>query len=264
MLDFLPVYRRELKTYLQSPSTYVVMALFFLIIGLIYHQILVEFSTMSRSALQGGMFGQTGVAPNVTEVIVRPLFNLMISLVMFTIPILSMRLVAEEKSKGTFELLVTCPIGDWSILIGKYLALVTVGVAIIALAQIYTLLTWWVGLGYGSAPEWPIVITCGIGLLLIFGAYAAFGLMASSFTDNQMTAAVITLIGLILWQIIGAFQIGGWPILREIANELSAYTHTENFINGVLTLRDFAYFVLVSFLFLFIASKTLDARRWRI
>jgi ABC-2 type transport system permease protein len=264
MPAFLPIYKRELKTYFQSPSTYVVLALFFLCFGLIFNEMMIGFSKMSQQAMTGGMFGQTGGAPNVTDAIIRPIFQLMISLVMFTIPILSMRLIAEEKSKGTFELLVSCPIGDWSILIGKYLALVTVGLAMLSLAAIYPLLTWWAGLSDHSAPEWPVVISCAFGMMLIFSAYSAFGLMASSFTDNQMTAAVITLIGLILWQIIGSFQLTSMPMLREIANEVCAFNHTDNFIEGLLTFKDVAYYLLVSFLFLFIAGKTLDARRWRI
>lgn len=264
MFDFFPVYKRELRTFFQSASTYVVLALYFLIIGVIYEQIMIAFSDMSRQAMMGGLMGQQSTAPNVTDAVIQQLFGLMVSLVMFTIPILSMRLVAEEKNRGTFELLVSCPIGDWSILIGKYLALVSVGVAMVGLGAIFPALTWWAGRATNVSPEWPIVISCAIGMVLIFASYAAFGVMASALSDNQMTAAVITLIGLILWQIVGAFQFPDWGYLRQIAQELGASSHTDNFIKGVLTVKDFAYFVLLSFLFLFVASKTLDARRWRI
>lgn len=264
MLNFWPVYKRELKTYFQSPSTYVVIALFFLVVGMIFQDMMYVFSKMSAQASQMGMFGQQSQAPNVTEAIIRSLFQIMTSLILFTIPMLAMRLVAEEKGRGTFELLVTCPISDWAILLGKYLALVTVGLAIVVLSGVFPLIVWWAGRANQVAPEWPIVASCWIGLLLIFAAYAAFGVMASSFTENQITAAVITLIGLILWNVIGAFQLESYPQVREVLQEFAAARHTENFIKGVLMLKDFAFYILSSFLFLFIASKTLDARRWRV
>jgi ABC-2 type transport system permease protein len=264
MFSFLPVYKREVKTYFQSPSTYVVLALFFLIVGMIFQNLMFHFSLASQQAAQMGMFGQQSQAPNVTESIIRTIFQIMTSLILFTIPMLSMRLVAEEKSRGTFELLVTCPINDWSILLGKYFALLTVGLAIIGLSAIFPAIVWWAGRANGVAPEWSIVISCWVGLLLIFGAYAAFGVMASAFTENQITACVITLIGLILWQIAGAFLTGLSPQMREILQEFATANHMENFIKGVLMLKDFAFYILSAFLFLFIASKTLDARRWRV
>lgn len=263
MFGFLPIYKREVKTYFQSPSTYVVLALFFLIVGMIFQDMMFVFS--SQSAASGpGVFGQTQSAPNVTQDIIRPLFQILTSLILFTIPMLAMRLVAEEKSQGTFELIVTCPIGDWSILLGKYFALLTVGLAIMAISGFYPLVVAIAGKANGSYPELPIVISCWTGLFLIFASYAAFGVMASSFSDNQITAAVITLIGLILWNVLGAFQVGNYPVVRDALQEFAVANHTQNFINGALMLKDFAFYILASFLFLFIASKTLDARRWRI
>ena len=264
MLSFWPIYKRELKTYFQSPSTFVVLALLFLIIGMIFQDITRVFSIQSEMAGQGGMFGQMRQAPNVTESVIRPVFHLMVALIMFTIPLLSMRLVAEERSRGTFELLVTCPISDWAILLGKYFALVTVGLVMVLLSAVYPIIIWWAGRANGSVPELPIVLSCWMGMLLIFAAYAAFGVMASSFTDNQITAGVITLIGLILWSVLGYFQLQDYPKFREILSEFTTQPHTENFLRGVLMLKDFAFYILASFLFLFIASKTLDARRWRI
>lgn len=264
MLRFWPVYKRELKTYLQSPSTYVVLALLFLVMGFIFQEMMYSFHLMSERAGRMGMFGQPQQAPNATLELVRPTFHIMTSLIMFAVPLLSMRLLAEEKSRGTFELLVTCPISDWAILIGKYLALVSVGLIMVIISALYPALIWWAGRANASAPEWPIVISCWIGLILIFGAYGAFGLMASSMTDNQITAGIVTLIGVILWNVIGSFQIDRYPWLREVLTELSAGEHTDNFIKGVLVLEDFAFYILAAFLFLFIASKTLDARRWRV
>ena len=261
------VYKRELRTYFQSPSTYIVIALLFLVLGVIFGTMMAEFSELSRYSQQPSAWGMPDEAPNATHFLVRNTFFIMFSLILFSVPLLSMRLVAEEKNRGTFELLVTCPISDWAVLMGKYLALVSVGVAMILLSGIYPLMVWWFGRPFGTAPEWPIVASLWIGLLLIFAAYAAFGLMASAMTENQMAAGVITLIGLLLWNMMGDFG-GGlqeqFPWLVEVLREASASQHTENFIKGVLTLKDFAFYILASFFFLFVASKTLDARRWRV
>ena len=264
-MNFWPVYRREVKTFFQSPSTYIVLALLFLVVGSIFHDVMLIFSKASAAAQQpAGMFGMQQQAPNVTDFVVRQIFQIMVSLVLFTIPMLSMRLVADEKSRGTFELLVTCPISDWAILLGKYFALLTVGLVIVVISAIFPVAVWWAGRVNEVGPEWPIVISCWIGLFLIFAAYGAFGVMASSFTDNQVTASIITLIGLILWNVVGSFQMESLPQVRTILQEVTAAGHTESFIQGALTLKDFAFYILASFLFLFIASKTLDARRWRV
>ncbi len=258
------IYKRELKTFFQMPSTYIVIALLFLVLGVIFQTMMIDFSEQSRLAQQPGMWGMQQQAPNATEFLVRNIFYIMFSLILFSVPLLSMRLVAEEKSRGTFELLVTCPISDWAVLLGKYLALVSVGIFMIVLSGIYPLIVWWLGRP-DVGPEWPIVASLWIGLLLIFSAYAAFGVMASSMTENQMAAGVITLIGLLLWNMIGDLGASEqFPWLTDLFREASASQHTENFIKGVLTLKDFAFYLLASFLFLFVASKTLDARRWRV
>src|SRR5689334_12201143 len=123
MQGFWAVYKREVKSHFQSPSTYIVLALFFFVLGWIFSATLQDFSRASQQAQMGGMMGQQQEAPNVTQAVIIPLFSVATSLVFFIIPLLSMRLIAEEKHSGTFELLVTCPISDWQILLGKYFGL---------------------------------------------------------------------------------------------------------------------------------------------
>jgi ABC-2 type transport system permease protein len=264
MLNFWPIYKRETRAYFQSPSTYVVLALFFFFMGLLFQDAMFSLSNMSISSGMNNPYGgQMNQTPNITELL-RGMFGALTFFVMFTVPMLSMRLVAEEKSRGTFELLVTCPVGDWAILLGKYFALLTVGLFIVVLSSAFPLIAYLSGHANGSLPEIKIVVSCWTALFLIYASYAAFGLMASAFTENQIAACVITLIGLLMWNVMGMFQVEGWPLLRTILTEMTASQHTDNFIKGVLMLKDFAFYILASFTFLFIASKTLDARRWRI
>lgn len=259
---FWPIYKREIKTYLQSVSTHVVFGLMFLVVGTFYHQIVVDFVNDSAMAGAGGPFAGPTEAPNVTVTVIQGVFELLAGMILFTVPILSMRLVAAERSAGTFEVLVTCPIGDWSILFGKYLALVTVGFAIVALSAVYPVTTYFVGRGQIEI-EWPIVASCALGLLLMFATYAAFGVMASSFTESQVTAAIVTLVGLLLWNTLAEFDLPG-PATARILDELSAARHTERFIEGAVAASDLAFYGLASFFCLFIAARTLEARRWRI
>lgn len=263
MRGFWPIYKRELGELFHAPGTYIVFALLYLIMGLIFNNMMIEFSDLSMDAVRGGMFGQTK-PPNATDELVRASFLVMNSLIMFMIPILTMGMISEEKSSGTFELLATCPIGEGAILTGKYLALLTLGLVFVVLTWIYPLLVWWAGRENGSLPEWPIVFSCSVSMALVFGAYAAFGLMASSFTENQITAAVITLVGILIWNILGAFRLFDNEIIRMVQQGISVHAHSENLVKGVLLLKDFMFFILSTFFFLFIAGRTLEARRMRI
>lgn len=264
MFNFWPIYKREVKTYFQSASTWVAMGLIFLVTGIAFFLMMYGFSMESARAQQMAMFGQPGQGPNVTEFVIRGIFGWMTMIFIFTTPMLTMRLISEEKSRGTFELLVTCPIGDWAILLGKYFALLTVGLVIILISAVFPFLVAYIGKANQVAPEWPVVASCWTGLLLIFAAFSAFGLMASSFTENQLIAAVFTLLGIMLWHFLGSFSLEGHPQLQEALMEISAVRHIDNFNKGVLMLKDFVFYILASYLFLFVASKTLEARRWRI
>jgi ABC-2 type transport system permease protein len=258
-----PIYKRELGQLFHAPGTYIVFALLYFIMGMIFNNMLVEFSDLSTDALRGGMYGQTK-PPNATDELVRAVFLVMNSLIMFTIPMLTMGMISEEKSSGTFELLATCPIGEGAILAGKYLALLTLGLIFMILTWIYPVLVAWAGRANGSSLEWPIVFSCSISMILVFGAYSAFGLMASSFTENQIAAAVITLVGILFWNVFGAFRLFDNEIIQLIQKGISIHAHSENMINGVLLLRDFTFFILSSYFFLFIAGRTLESRRMRI
>lgn len=258
-----PIYKREVRTFFRSASTYIILGLLFLIVGAIYHTVMFEFVNDSAMAAAGGPFNAPTEAPNITTAVIENIFNVLSVMILFTMPILSMGLIASERSTGTFEVLVTCPTSDWGILLGKYFALVTVGALIVALSSVYPAATFFLGRAQGALPELPVVIACTIGLFLIFATYAAFGLMASSFTRSQMTASILTLVGLLLWNSLAEFQIGDHAV-QQVLNELSAARHTQNFTAGLLSVSDFAFYLLASFVFLFVAARMLEARRWRV
>jgi ABC-2 type transport system permease protein len=253
------IYKRELKAYLHSTSTYVALGILFFATGYWYDLLMRQFAVDSEMAAAGGPFGRPDQAPNVNIAIIENVFNTMVWMLWMAVPVLSMRLFAAERSSGTIETLVTCPVDDWGVLLGKYFALVTMGVFIVALSAVYPLTTQWLAVKNGVSVDFNIVATCLVGLLLIFAGFSAFGVMASSFTSSQVTAAIVTLFGLLLWSAVGES-----PYFRPIAEEISAVNHTYNFTSGLLSLKDVVYFVVASFFFLFLAARALEARRWRI
>lgn len=258
-----PIFKRELQAHAQSSSTYIVFGLLLLAIGMLYHEVLVTFSNDSALAQASGVFSSNAEPPNITTDVIQQVFRLLSAMILLTIPILTMRSIAQERSSGTFELLLTCPVGDWGILMGKYLALVCVGFVVVVASGIYPLATYFLGRAHQAIPELAVVLSCYLQLFLIFSTYAAFGLMASSFTQSQVVASIITLVGLLLWNVLGGLNIAN-PTANAIARELSPFHHTENFLLGLISVRDVVFYFLASFVCLLVASKSLESRRWRV
>jgi ABC-2 type transport system permease protein len=247
---------RELRQYLQTPGTYVALAFFLLLAGAIFTLIVGDYVSLSTKVLAGEPM-PAGESPlNVTDRMVTQLFSTLNFLMLFLAPILTMRLICEEKRSGTFELLVSTPLENWHILLGKYLAALAVGVVVLVLSGVYPLICTLIG-----DPELPVVFSCYFGLFLILVAYTAFGLFASALTESQIAAAVLSFVGLLLFQMVGwLFKTGR---LGTIATELSIHEHSEYFTRGIVTSTDTAFFFLFALFFLFLAAQVMDARRWR-
>jgi ABC-2 type transport system permease protein len=254
---FWAVFKRELRQYLQTPGTYVAMAFFLILSGSLFTLILGDYLTASAQVTSGGKSLGDGDLPlDPTVRIITQLFSTLNFLMLFLIPILTMRLVSEEKRSGTFELLLSTPLGNWSILLGKYLAALTMGTILLALCGVYPLLC-----RTFCQPETPVVFSCFLGLFLIILAYTAFGLFASSLTESQIASAVLSFAGLLLFHMVGwLFKSGA---LGAVASGVSIYQHSDNFTRGVVASHDVLFFLLFTIFFLFLAAQSLDARRWR-
>lgn len=252
----LAVFKRELRHYLQTPGTYVALAFFLLLSGALFVLIVADYAEASAKVQAGTLLASDEVALNVTDRIVTQLFSALNFLVLFLTPMLTMRLVAEERRSGTFELLVSTPLGNWEILLGKYAAALTVGVAMLAVTGIYPAIV-----ATFARPEWAVVASCYIGLFLILAAYTAFGVLASTVAESQIAAAVLAFVGLLV------FQMTSWLFksgtLGVVAAALSIRQHSENFTQGIVASVDVVYFLFFSFFSLFVAAQVLDQRRWR-
>ncbi|HAM54920.1 MAG TPA: ABC transporter permease [Candidatus Rokubacteria bacterium] len=250
-----PVFKKEMRLYFGSPVAYVVGTFFLVISGWFFSQILLFYN---MSSMQAAMQPQMAQSLNPTEGILRPLFSNMAVVLLFFMPMVTMRLFAEEKRAGTLELLLTYPVRDGEILLGKFLAAGALYVLLLGLTLLYPGMV-----SYFARVEWGAVMTGYLGLLLLGGTFLAVGILLSSMTENQIVAGFATFgILLGLWVVgWGADFAGG--TLRTVLQYVSITDHMDSFSKGVLDTKDVVYYVTAMAFALFLALRSLEAKRWK-
>ena len=173
-------------------------------------------------------------------------------------PVLTMRLLAEEQKMGTIELLLTAPVNDWEVVLGKYVASLVFFVGTLALTLYYVLLLFWFG-----DPDTGPILSAYLGTILYGAAALSVGLLASSLTNNQIVAAVVGVGLLLLLTFIdfAADQVGGG--LSTFLEEVGLRSHFDDFSRGIIDTSDLVYFVALAAVFLFLTVRSLESRRWR-
>jgi ABC-2 type transport system permease protein len=251
------IYKREIKSYLQSPVIYALAGIFFFLMAYFTLGMIVEFADIYNDFNMRQTYGMGEM--NVTQWVIRGFFSLINFLLLFLIPVLTMRLLAEERKNRTFEILVSCPISDGDIVAGKFLAAFTLILALLLGSLVYPLLV-----ERFSEPEWPVILTGYLGLVLTVVAYLAFGLFASSVTENQIISAFLSFSGLLFFYLVGDVTSSkeGW--LSRISSELSLRQHSLSFSNGVMESRDVFYLLAFAGFFLFLSLESLKIRRWKV
>ncbi len=245
MRNIWTIVKREINLYFVSPIAYVVAFAFLLVMGLVFF-IIVNF------ALQGGG------APTPADLMNN--FFAMV-LLLAASAVLTMRLFADEQRSGTMELLLTAPVREWELVLGKWLAALVFMVLLLAATVIYAvILNHYTNPGIDVGAAWASYL----GLLLMVAAMLAVGVFASTLFSNQIASFFVTLVLLLaLWLIQYPFQDKTDAFSKFMAN-LSIYKHySDNFTNGVIALADIAFFVSVVALFLFLATRMIESRRWR-
>ena len=250
-----PVFKKEMRLYFTSPVAYVVIAVFLILAGYFFFAI---FDFFTRASLQTAMNPQMGRDLNITDNVLRPLFSNVSVILLLLLPLVTMRLIAEERRAGTMELLLTYPVRDGAVLLGKFLAALALYGIMLTLTLLYPAL-----LFYFARPEWGPVLTGYLGLLLLGSAFIATGLFASSLTENQIVAAMTTFGILLLFWVISwtADTVGGTA--GRVLTHLSLIEHFDNFGKGVLDTRDIVYYLSFIAVALFLTLRSLEARRWR-
>jgi ABC-2 type transport system permease protein len=254
-MRWLPVFKKEMRLYFGSPVAYVVWTFFLLIAGWFFSQI---FYFYSMSSMQSAMNPQFGQSLNPTENVMRPLFSNMSVILLFFMPMLTMRLFAEEKRSGTIELLLTYPVRDGEVLAGKFLAAGFLYVLLLAFTALYPGMV-----GYFTRLEWGAVLTGYLGLLLLGATFLAVGLLISALTENQIVAGFGTFgVLLSLWVIGWGGDFAGGT-MRTVLQYVSILEHMDSFGKGVIDTKDVVYYVTAIAFALFLTLRALEAKRWK-
>jgi len=254
MRNIWTICRRELYAYFVSPIAWVLLTIFAFLSGVFTYIISASFV---RFSLEGQMNGQSGPM-NVNEQVIAPLFSNIAVVGLFLIPLISMRLFAEEKRQGTIELLITSPVHDLEIILGKWLASVIMYCALLAvLAADYSFLFM-----YGN-PDWKPVATGFLGIVLQGACLLAFGAFISTLTRNQIVAGAVGFaLALVLWILNWTTSFGN-SVAVQVLNYLSIVSHMDGFSRGVIDTKDLIYYVSMIFLGLFLTARSLESLRWR-
>ncbi|HEX9594497.1 MAG TPA: ABC transporter permease [bacterium] len=255
MSGFGAILSRELRAYLISPVAYVLCAVFLLLAGYFYFDIVTYYAAQSLRASQF-----PGAIEQFTahQGIVVPLFSNVAVILLLILPLLTMRLLAEERARGTYELLYTAPVNLTAIVLGKFLAALILYTLILAISLAWPLYT------VTLLPlDWGPVAAGYLGLWLMGAVFIAVGLLASSLTQHQMIAALVSFGVLLLSWVIGWAGHNLEGDAADLLQYLSLLDHLDNFFQGVIDTRDCVYFVSFTGLALLATQRLLDSQRWR-
>jgi len=252
--NVLLICRKEVNGYFVSPIAYLLMAFFGLIFGVGFYTATRQLMQYSfQMQMQGG-----GPSMNVNEQIIRPLLGFASTIALFLVPMITMRLFAEEKKTGTIELLLTSPVRDLDIVIGKWagamvLYLCVLGMSVLDVALLFA----W------GKPDWKPVLVAYLGLILQGGVLLAVGAFISTTTKNQIIAGGVTFFVCLLLWLLSWFTEFNAGALSQVVNYLSIVTHFDNFAKGVLDSKDVVFYLSFIFFGLFLTSRSMESLRWR-
>jgi ABC-2 type transport system permease protein len=250
-----PIFKKEMRLYFTSPIAWVILTIFTLITGYFFYSIFAYYTLASMQSMMNPMMARE---MNVTDSVLRPLFSNISVILLLLMPLVTMRLFAEERRSGTIELLLTYPIRDGAVLLGKYLAALTMYGVMLLFTLVYPAVVL-----YFARVEWGVLAAGYLGLLLMGATFLAVGIFASSLTENQIVASIITFgVLLIFWVIGWSADYAGGPWGRVLSH-ISLLEHFDSFAKGVLDTKDILYYVNFTIVALFLTLRSLEARRWK-
>jgi ABC-2 type transport system permease protein len=230
--------KKELRSYFNSPLAYLFIDVFLVVLAWLFFQ---GYFIVGQASMRG-------------------YFGYIPWILLFLIPAITMRLWAEEKKLGTIELLLTSPVKDWAIVLGKYLASVAFLGICLALSFMIPVVLYWSG-----SPDTGVLIGSYLGSLFLGSAYIAIGMWLSAFTDNQIIAFILAIVVTFFFFIVGeAFVLQKMPgFLAGFFDQLGIGTHYESMMRGVLDTRDVIYYITFIGFFLFLNTRQISSRRFR-
>ena len=265
MATILAIAGKEIRVYLTTWTSYIIFGAFMLISAFFFQGLVVQFQQQSLQYLQHqyrAMIEQM----NVTDWIFGPLLGNMTLFLLFMLPILTMRLIAEERRTKTLQLLMTTPVRPIEIVLGKYLAAVAMMLIMLGLTLVFPVLLHVFGIPAvdgTSAVDWSSVWVGYLGLSLYGATCVAIGLFASSITESQIVSVIIGFAVLLMLYVLGMAAQGETGFWREFFTYLSITTHLDGFVRGMIRLTDLVYYLSLSFVALFLTWRVLEAERWK-
>ncbi len=235
-MNIFVIAKRELGAFFISPIAYLVGAAFLFITGLIFA------FTVTR-----------GEVASLFQV-----FNTTSVILLFVAPILTMRLLAEEARSGTLELLMTAPVRDWEVVVGKFLAAFLFLVAMLVPTLCYLVL-----LTFYGEPDIPVTFAGYLGIVLLGSVLISFGLLTSAMSANQIVAAVLATAFTLAFWLVGLFATMFNGPLGTLLEYLSLQGHLRDFTLGLISTKSIIYFLSATAAALFLAIRVLEVRRWR-
>ena len=253
MCTVIDIAKKEIRSSFVTPLAYIVIAGFMLVGGFFFFSLLQQFNSILA---QAAMMKQ--ITPNLNEWVVMPYFQTLEIILLFLIPVLTMRSIAEERKNGTFEMLITSPISVAQIVWGKFLGLAFVIVVMLLMSFFFCLIL----IKFADPEVYPIFVGF-LGIILFALALSSLGIGISSFTQSQTVAGVVSLVLLLIFFVIDApaAKLGG-PI-ASFLQYLAPSGHTQNFLKGVIQSEDVIYFLSLMFVGMFVSTRALEAHRWR-
>ncbi|MBL8007814.1 MAG: ABC transporter permease subunit [Ignavibacteria bacterium] len=235
MKNILTIFRKELRSYFNSPVAYIVLIVFLIITGWFF----------TSSLFLGGV------------VTMRNVFDIIPFIFLFFIPAISMRTFSEEKKSGTIELLLTKPITDTDIVMGKFLAALTLTGIALAFTLIYV-----ISLTFLGKIDTASIIGSYIGLLLMSGIYIGIGIFASSLTENQVVAFIISFLIVFALFLLNKVLIFLPTSLASVLEYISIDYHFGNIARGVIDSRNIIYYLSGITIFILLTKASLEKRKW--
>jgi ABC-2 type transport system permease protein len=245
---------KELRSYFASPIAYILIGLFSLLFGWFFYVYLMAFNQQSQQMMQ---FGQGGGA-NINQMMIRGLFQNTAVIILFVMPMITMRTYSEEKRSGTIELLLTSPVTDLEIIVGKFLGALALYAAMLLVTMLYMVMLFKI-----SNPEWRPIAAGYLGLLLMGGCFLSAGLFISSLTKNQIVAGFLTFATFLMLWIINWIGESSGPMTRDIVAYLSIVEHFDDFARGIVDTKHVVYYLSFITFGLFLTAKSVDSERWR-
>ncbi len=260
MRSLYSIYRKEMGHYFVSPVAYVLVGVFLFLSAFFFDKILtVIISSSMEQEMQAMRFG--GAQPiDVPGIVMRNFFGLLSSLILFLTPMLTMGVYAEERKRGTMELLMTSPITDLEIVLGKFLASLSLFAIMLLPTASYIVFMYFRS---DPMPPWKLLLAGYLGVLLLGGALLSLGSFLSSLTENQLIAAVLTFGAILLLWVLDFGGNGAGTILGQVLQYLSVIRHYDDFTRGIIDTSALIYYFSFIALCIFLTVRSLESMRWR-